>query len=135
MCEDVEPRTQTSRDELRHERSLVHDLAARRVDEARAVTEQRKAPRIDETARLRGQRRMDADDGRLGEQRIELAVLAEHRDQARSLRVEHAQLESLRPPGDGLADAPEPDDAKGRAGQLLGNDSVGPLRPPLADSD
>src|SRR6478735_4007684 len=102
MCEDVEPRAQTPRDQLRHERSLVNDLAARRVDEARAVTEQRKPPRIDEVARLRGQRRMDADDVRLSEQRIELAVLAELRLRARSLRIEHAQLESLRTPGNGL---------------------------------
>src|SRR5436309_2172010 len=109
--EDVETRAQASRDELRDERRLVNDLAARRVDETCSVTEQCEAPCIDEAARLGRQRRVDADDVRFREQRIELAVLAEVRLRTRPLRVEHAQLETLRTPGNSLTDAPEPDDA------------------------
>ena len=41
MREHVEARAQPTRDELRDERGLVDDLAARRVDEARTVPEVR----------------------------------------------------------------------------------------------
>ena len=58
--EDVEARTNAPGDELRDERRFVDDLAPRGVDEARAVSQQRQTTRVDQAARLRRQRRMDA---------------------------------------------------------------------------
>ena len=46
--EDVQPGSDPARDELGHQCRLVDDLAARRVDEAGAVTQERQPPVVDQ---------------------------------------------------------------------------------------
>src|SRR5206468_11959076 len=107
MGEDVEAGADPARDELRDQRLLVHDLAACGVDEARAVAKEREPPRVDETVSLRRERRVDRDDVRLREERVELAVLAEVGVDAAPLRVQHPQLEPARSSSDSPADSSE----------------------------
>jgi hypothetical protein len=126
VCEDVEPRAQTPGHELGVERRLVHDLPACRVDDRSAVTQQRQAPRVEESARLRRQRSMNGDEVRLREQLVELSKLTEVRLRTPSLRIQNTQLESLSAPGHRLPDAAEPDDAERRSGELLRQEAVGP---------
>jgi hypothetical protein len=85
----IEARADPARHELRDERRLVDDLAARRIDQARTIFEQRKPPSVDEAARFRRQRRVDRQDVGLAEQLVQLAVLAETRVAAVPLRIEH----------------------------------------------
>ena len=78
---------------------------------------------------------MDRDDVGLGEQLVELAVLAELGLCRCALRIEDAQLEAGGTSRDSLADSAEADDPEGRAGELLGEEPVGPRAVPLARAD
>jgi drug/metabolite transporter (DMT)-like permease len=124
--EDVEPRIDSARQELGHEGRLVDDLAPRRVDEARAVAEERQAASVDQSRRLRRERNVDGHDVRLGEQCVEVPELGEVGVDLPPARVEDAEVEAVGSSGDGSADPAESDDAQRRPGDLL---RQVPLRP------
>ena len=129
------PGADTAGDELRDERLLVDDLAARGVDEAGAVPQQPEPPRVEQAARLGRQRDVQRHEVRLREQRVELAVLAEVGLDRAPPRVEHAQVEAASASRDGAPDAAEADDAERRAGHLLRDTSFRPRPGPAAGAD
>ena len=70
---DVERRTrELARPESVDERRLVHDRPARGVDENGGTRHRAKRGPVDEVPRLRRERHVDADDVRLGEERVEV---------------------------------------------------------------
>ena len=107
MGKDVEPRLDASRDQLHNERLLVHDSAARRVDQAGAVAEKRQPAGVEQAARLVGQRQVQADGIGLGEQLVELAPTYVG---ARSRVAEHPHVERRGALRDGSADPAETHD-------------------------
>ena len=126
---------QLARNQGRVQRSLVHLLAARGVDEQRAVFHARDEAGVDHLARLRRQRRMQADDVALRQQcfkrdaaRVQGALygaLGAHR-----IAVDDPRIEAAQTPGQHAADIAKADQADGLAADLvtgLAHRGVGPL--------
>jgi hypothetical protein len=105
------------------ERLLVHDAAARRVDQPRALLAERELSLADQPLRVRRAREVDRDEVGLHEERLERRhELDAHLLGAvlRDVRVERddPHPEPRRAPGDERAHAPDPDDPERLALQL-----------------
>src|SRR5215207_8082003 len=132
--EDVEARLKSSRGELRHQRRFIDDLSARGVDQCGPVAHQRQAPRVDQPAGCVGERHVERDDVRLSEELFQRPVVRVLTLAASG--VEDPHLETLRPPCNRLADPPEADDPKRRAGDLVPLQRlVHPAAPPASRAD
>src|SRR2546423_5356198 len=117
VLEDVDPGAgDPALLERAHERGLVDDRPPRRVDEERRLLHEPEGALVDEVPGLRQERRVQADEVGLAEDRLRLRVrdaqlpLRPGRPTYRAL-VEDPQDESPGPPPGGPADPPEAQDA------------------------
>ena len=133
LGEDVETGAQPPAHELAHQRLLVDDRAAGRVDEARAVAEETQSPGVQQVARLVGQWQVQRDGVGLREQVVELAPTFLTLP---ARVVEHTHVEGRGTRRNGSADPAQADDPKRRPGYVAAEEvRLGPAAAPAALAD